>query len=218
VSQPILETINSIDSSELNEHLKLVHVSRKVELYKEGNPSKVVYIIKQGKVKIYQTPYRSENRILYIHTPGDIFGYHPMLYNEGNFASAMTIEECEFYVLEKKYFLDIVNKSADFMMMLLKNSCHELSVIINYIGAFSLKSGRERVALCLLILEEKYRQKGIDPVEITLSRADLASFSGIAFETLSRIITQFKNENLINILGRKITIINRPKLSILAKG
>jgi len=89
---------------------------------------------------------------------------------------------------------------------------------VNYIGAFSLKSGRERVALCLLILEEMYKQQGICPVEIALSRSDLAAFSGITFETLSRVITQFKEENLIKIAGRKIYITNRSAFHMLAKG
>lgn len=217
-SQPILESLNSIDRIFLNDHLTLEEFSRGVELFKEGSPSKFVYIIKRGKVKIYQTKHGSENQILYIYTAGDMFGYRPMLSEGVNFASAMTIEECELYVLQKKHFLSAVNKSVELMKLLLTNSSHEFSVIVNYIGAFSLKSGRERVALCLLILEEKYKQKGISQVEITLSRADLAAFSGIAFETLSRVITQFKDENLIKIVGRKIYITNRSVLNLLAMG
>jgi CRP/FNR family transcriptional regulator len=217
-SKPILESLNSIDLLFFNEHMKQERVSKGVELFKEGNQSKSVYIIKQGKVKIYQTMHGSENHILYIYRAGEMFGYRPMLSAGVNFASAMTIEECELYVLEKKHFLSAVNKSTELLKLLLINSTHEFSVIVNYIGAFSLKSGRERVALCLLILEEMYKHKGISPVEITLSRSDLAAFSGITFETLSRVITQFKDENLIKIAGRKTYITNRSALNLLAKG
>jgi CRP-like cAMP-binding protein len=198
--------------------MKLERVSKGVELFKEGNRAKEVYIIKQGKVKIYQTNHGSVNQILYIYSAGDMFGYRPMLYNEGNFASAMTIEDCELFVLDKKHFLSVVSKSVDLMMLILKNSSHEFSVIVNYIGAYSLKSGRERVALSLLILEEKYKVNGISPVIITLTRSDLASFAGISFETLSRIITQFKEESFIHIDGRKITLVNKSALNLLAKG
>jgi len=216
-SKPILESLNPTDLQFFNDNMKLIKVSKGVELFKEGQPPKEVYILKQGKVKIYQTKHGSENQILYIYTTGDMFGYRPLLCNEGNFASAMTIEECQLYILEKKYFLSLVNKSVDLMMLLLKSSSHEFAVILNYIGTFSLKSGREKVALCLLILEEKYKLNGISPIEITISRADLASFSGIVFETLSRIITQFKDEKLINVSGRKITLENKYALKLLAK-
>jgi len=217
-SKPILESLNAIDLKFFHEHLKLERVSSGVELFKEGSQPKAVYIVKQGKVKIYQTKHDTENQILYIYTTGDMFGYRPLLCEGVNFASAMTIEECELYVLDKKHFLSAVNKSIDLNRLLLKNSSHEFSVVLNYIGAFSLKSGRERVALCLMILEEKYNMMGITPIEITLSRSDLAAFSGIAFETLSRIITQFKDENLITVSGRKITIANKYALNLLAKG
>jgi len=217
-SQPILESLNPIDLLFFNEQMKLKRVSKGVELFKEGERAKEVYIIKQGKVKIYQTNHGSVNQILYIYSAGDMFGYRPLLYNEGNFASAMTIEDCELYILDKKHFLSVVSKSVDLMMLILKNSSHEFSVIVNYIGAYSLKSGRERVALSLLILEEKYKMNGISPVMITLSRSDLASFAGISFETLSRIITQFKEELFIHIDGRKITLANKSALNLLAKG
>ena len=92
-SQPILESLNPIDLLFFNEQMKLKRVSKGVELFKEGERAKEVYIIKQGKVKIYQTNHGSVNQILYIYSAGDMFGYRPLLYNEGNFASAMTIED-----------------------------------------------------------------------------------------------------------------------------
>jgi len=65
------------------------------------------------------------------------------------------------------------------------------------------KSAKERIALSLLILQEKYRLPGVAQPEITLSRGDLAAFAGTTHETLARIISRFKAEKIVRALGRK---------------
>jgi CRP-like cAMP-binding protein len=70
---------------------------------------------------------------------------------------------------------------------------------------------RERLALSLLILRDKYKkeEQNGSPVELTLSRDDLAKMVGTARETLTRLLHDFKVENLIAINGRKI-ILKKP--------
>ena len=198
-NRPILESLNSTDITLFNEHLKIRKVAKGVELFKEGSEGKEVFIIKSGKVKIYQTNHNAASQILYIYSTGDMFGYQPLLCNQLNFASAMTIEECDLFIIQKKHFIKIAHRSFDLLTLLLQNSSHEFSVVVNYIGAFALKSGRARVALSLLILEEKYRVDVNSPAFITLSRSDLASFARINFETLSRIITEVKTAGSLKL-------------------
>ncbi len=53
-SQPLLESLNQGDLLLFKENLKLVRFARGVEMFKEGSKPKAVYILKRGKVKIYQ--------------------------------------------------------------------------------------------------------------------------------------------------------------------
>jgi CRP-like cAMP-binding protein len=61
----------------------------------------------------------------------------------------------------------------------------------------------------MLVLIEKYKTKGLWPVEIKLSRADLAALVGTSNETLARMMTQLKHEKYIATKGRSI-IVNGP--------
>jgi CRP-like cAMP-binding protein len=47
---------------------------------------------------------------------------------------------------------------------------------------------------------------------VTISRTDLASVAGISTESFIRCLTQLKNEGLIKVEGRHITILNLQKL------
>ncbi|HWA32554.1 MAG TPA: helix-turn-helix domain-containing protein, partial [Cyclobacteriaceae bacterium] len=99
----------------------------------------------------------------------------------------------------------------------LENLSREFTVLVNRIAAFSQKSAKERLALSLLILQEKYRRPGAQYAEITLSRANMAAFVGTTNETLARILTKFKQEKIIKVIGRKIVIRNATKLYQLAE-
>jgi CRP-like cAMP-binding protein len=80
---------------------------------------------------------------------------------------------------------------------------HEFGVMVNTITVMAHKPLRERLALYLLILEERYRS---DNTEIVLPREDLANIIGTARESLGRLLKEFKEDGLIEINGKAITI------------
>ena len=211
-SKPVLDSLSKSDLLLFREHLKLKRVRKGRELFHEGSYPKGVYILKRGKVKIYQRTQNGGEQIVYIYTPGEMFGFRPLLCNDSHPASAMTLEECGIYFLPVKYFLETLKQSAALSNILLQNLSHEFSVLVNRIAAFAQKSAKERVALSLLILQEKYRKPGRQYVEISLSRADLAAFVGTTNETLARIVSKFKKEKVIKIYGRKIVVNNAEAL------
>jgi CRP-like cAMP-binding protein len=105
-------------------------------------------------------------------------------------------------------------KSTMLAKILLRNLSSEFSVWINFITTFAQYSVKERLALSLLVLAEKYkRTKEGGLVEINLTRKDLASFSATSIETLARTLTKWKNEKLIATRGRKIIIKDPLRLS-----
>jgi len=73
---------------------------------------------------------------------------------------------------------------------------------------------RERVALTLLILQEKFKDTTDEnnEIQINLTRADFANIVGTAVATLVRLLHDFKEENLIRTQGRKIIITNKLQL------
>ncbi len=216
-SRSVLDTLPTKDLNIFKEHLTLKKVAKNRELFKEGSYPKGVYILKRGKVKIYQQMQNGGEQIAYIYTPGDMFGYRPLLCNDSHPASAKTIEECGIYFLSAKDFLKTLAKSTALSNILLQNLSHEFTVLINRIAAFGQKSVKERLALSLLILMEKYRKPGGLPGEISLSRADLAAFVGTTIETVARILTILKKEKIIKTFGRKILISDIRRLYFLTE-
>lgn len=176
------------------------------DIFVEGTYPKGVYILDKGKLKIYQKTFEGSQQILNIHVQGEIVGYRPLLCDEKYPVTATAIDDCKISFIPKKHFFTAIQKSSLFSNILLKYLSYEFTVWVNTISNLKQHTVKERLFLNLLILIEKYRTKKTWPVEITLSRADLAALIGTSNETLARLLKILRNEKLIATRGRTIII------------
>lgn len=217
-SGSILEGLPQKEFRILKQGMVRIEEKRGKLIYREGTYSKGGYILRKGKVKIFQTNKDGKEQIVYIYKKGELMGYRPLLCNEPHPISAVTLEDCIISFIPKKCFLEALQASGVLANRLLVNLSHEFSVWINKISVFAQQPVRARIALSLLILSEKYRKqerKDI-PVVIDLSRDDLASYVGTAKETLVRLLHDLKQRHIVSSKGRKITILKPEELEIIA--
>lgn len=210
---PILGSLPEKELKWLREKSKQRKIRANHELFKEGSVPNMVFILKKGKVKIFQTTENGDEQIVYIYEPGDIFGYRPLLCNERHPVTARTLEESVLVCIPRSRFQELLEISPILSRILLRNLSSEFSVWINYITTFAQYSVKERLALSLLILTEKYKKsKDSKLTEISLSRKDLASFAGTSIETVARMLTKFKNDKIIRIRKRNILVTDPESL------
>ena len=69
-----------------------------------------------------------------------------------------------------------------------------------------------RIAQALLTLDEKFGKTENGFLNISISRQDLASFAGTTYETAFRIVTELTNEGLIQIVDKKIILLDKARL------
>lgn len=183
-------------------------------LFVEGTYPTGIFYLKKGKIKKYKTDRDGKEQIFYICNAGELLGYPALLSEEPYSDSATTLEDCVVSFITKEDFLKVLATSSILSNQLLKNLSHEFGVLINGIATLAHRSVRERLALSLLILKDKYREKGeqIKPTEINLSREDLSNHVGTAVETIVRLLHDFKEEGLIETNGRKIRILDAKRL------
>jgi CRP-like cAMP-binding protein len=183
-------------------------------VFSEGSyPSGIFYLIK-GKIKKYKSNNNGKEHIITICSNGEILGYPALLSGEPFPDSAITLEDSIVAFIPKDDFMKLLNESQVLCNRLLKSLSHKFGVLENIIVAFAHKTVRERLALSLIILIEKFREKGKESrkTDIVLSREDLANFVGTAVETLVRLLKEFKDEGYIETEGKKIRVLNLKEL------
>ncbi|MBZ5856915.1 Crp/Fnr family transcriptional regulator [Flavihumibacter profundi] len=182
-------------------------------IFWEGAYPAGIFYITEGKVKKYKLDKEGREQIIYVANAGELIGYHAIL-SEGRYPdSAAALENTKVTFIPKEDFLAALQHSDLLTRRLLKTLSHEFEVLANSLAMFAQKSVRERLAIQLIVLREKYKvnfKPGM-PVEINMSRDDLASLVGTARENVVRVLTKFKEEGIVETKGRKIIVqdVNR---------
>lgn len=201
--------------------LELLTVNKSEQVYKKGEvifregayPSGIFYIT-DGKVKKYKVDTDGREQIIYVANTGELLGYHAVLSEDRYPDSAAALEQSKIAFIPREDFLATLLQSDVLSRRLLKTLSHEFAVLANSLTIHAQKSVRERLALQLIVLREKYKvnfKPGM-PVEINLSRDDLASLVGTARENVVRMLSEFKEEGIVETKGRKIIVHNVKKL------
>lgn len=212
-SSSLFDFLTTSEAALLKDKMTRIEYMKGDHIFKQKSFSKGVYIIRKGKVKIFQTNADGKQSIVYIYKKGDYFGYRPLLAEEPHPVSAMAMDQVVVSFIPRDLFNSMISKSSHLARMLLGVLSKEFSVWINKMTVFSQYAVKERVALSLLILSNVYQRndENLKSVKIAISRDDFAGFVGTAKETLVRMLRIFKDQNIISTKGTKITIL-KPRL------
>jgi CRP-like cAMP-binding protein len=213
-SQSILAEMPPEDLIALTANQKRQHYAKAEIIFREETYPNGIFFIERGMVKKFKADKDGKEQIIYVANAGELIGYHALLADERFPDSATTLEASIIVFIPKADFLNVLNRSEVLGRRLLKTLSHEFAVLANSLTLFAQRSARERLALRLVILREKYK-KDFQPgmaVEINMSREDLASFSGTARENVVRISSDFKDDGILETRGRKIIVQNLQKL------
>ena len=187
-------------------------------IFTEGSYPAGIFYIKEGMVKKFKTDHNGKEHVLYLCSTGELLGYSALLCKETYPDSAVALEPSKLGFIPNEAFLRILSQSAELMMGILSSLSHEFGVLVNSVRVFAHMSVKERLALTLLILAEKFK-KGEETVgtEIHLSREDMANMVGTAVETLVRLLAELKKEGIISTNGRTIKLLKPMELIVISK-
>lgn len=185
---------------------------KKEDIYKVGSTPKGIYFVSKGRVKTYQTNELGKELITELHKEGDFFGYLSLLQDEKYTSSASALEESEISLIPKSDFFELIYKNADVSRKFIRILSDNLKDKETQLLKLAYNSVRKRVAGALITLSDKYKQEHEQTFRMQVSRDDLANIVGTATETVIRTLSDFKDEQYIEIAGGTITILNYNKL------
>ncbi|MFN8210865.1 MAG: Crp/Fnr family transcriptional regulator [Bacteroidales bacterium] len=177
-------------------------------LYHEGNRISGFYCINSGVIKVYKTGLDGKEQIIRFAKPGDIIAYRSVLSSEPACTTSKVIEDCQVCFIPSEVLISFIKTNPNFSLELMKLTCHELGEANSYITDIAQKTVRERLAEVLLKLVEDFGLDNQKFLNISLTREELANIVGTATESVIRLLSEFKSDNLVELSGRKIKILN----------
>lgn len=192
------------------------------------------YCVMEGSVKLYKISSEGREHIVHIMHPYNTFGEVPVFDNYEAVMNdkaiypinAMAIEEgTEVLLVSAKPFISFIKDNPDICLKFLSTLSKRLKLLNDHIEGITLHDVKRRLAKYILEEFEKAKEKKEkiektkriilkerNSIDLQISKYDLASHLGTILETLSRTFKKLQDEKIIEVRGKKITILNCKKL------
>ncbi len=196
---------------ELSNDRTTKQIRPKESLFEEGNLPRYLYFVKAGKIKTVKTNEYGKELIVQLFHTGDFFGYAPLISGEKYSFGAIAMEASEVSLIPKEDFLKLLFANRDVSSRLIKILANNITEKEEQLLNLAYSSVRKRVANALVALhQDQPKNKGIG-----ILRDDLARIVGTAKESVIRMLTEFKEDGLLEIKGGVIIIKELDKLATL---
>ncbi|WP_432709177.1 response regulator [Pedobacter sp.] len=187
---------------------KVRSLKKKQVVYYEGDTANAIYLVLSGTVKTLKIAEDGRELMTAVYGPEEYFGITAMLAGKEYQETAETIEDCTLCSLPKEIVDQLVYKYSDVAERFIKILACNLLQNQEQLLQLAYYSVRKRMAELLVRLHNKNRQNKT----LQFSRDNLAALAGMATETVSRVISDFKEEGLIDRIAGGIIILEPHKL------
>lgn len=195
-------------------------IERKKPLHKgdtvvrAGEPFTSLFAVRTGSFKSFVTNAEGEEQITGFHFPGDIIGFDALRSNQHqSYTQALeTAMVCElpYDTLDEMsvQFPKLRRQIMSFMSAEIKQD-HDMMMLLNK------RSAEERLLYFISHLSQRFEERGFSNKEfhLTMTRNEIGNYLGLTIETISRLLGRFQKDNIIQVDGKLITIVDFEKLS-----
>ncbi|MDP4207945.1 MAG: Crp/Fnr family transcriptional regulator [Bacteroidota bacterium] len=182
-------------------------------IFKEGDHPVGLLCLSEGKVKVFQEGVGGREQIIRLAKPIGFIGYRALFAEEDHHASAVTIEDSVVCCVDREILYQLLRANSDLSLSIIKAFATELGHSFFRTITLTQKHIRGRLAESLLFLKDTYGfEKDEKTLKVYLSREDIANLSNMTTSNAIRTLSIFSTEGLIAIDGRKIKILDIPKL------
>lgn len=182
-------------------------------IFAEGGHPLGLYCVHSGKIKIAYSGNDGREQIVRMARGGDVLGYRALLTAERYNASAIALDDSEICFIPREAFFNVMKSNTGLSFEIIKMLSTELKKAERMITDLAQKPVRERMAEALLFLRETYGfEEDGATINVTLSREDIANLVGTATETAIRLLSEFRQDKILETSGKKLKILDIDKL------
>lgn len=204
---PLFSALGDAERAALAEHFVLRRHPKNALVINEGDDTNSLYVIIEGRVKVFLTDEEGKEVILNSQQAGEYFGEVSLFDDGPRSASVMTLVDCQFAVLMKQAFIDFLTNNPQFSFKIIQGLTRRLRALSENVRSLALMDVYGRVARLLLEMAVEIQGKQI--IKDKLTHTDIAARIGASSKMVSRIMQELKKGGYITKEGGQL-VIERP--------
>lgn len=208
---PLFKQLTGPELATVKQCLKEKSFSKGELLFQEGSPCERVFIVQQGRVRLYRTSSEGREQVLEILGPGDTCACNPGSCQWFCASTAEALSACKVWFLSRDHYVRMVQTNSNLSRTLNRLFAERLGHFSSLIEEVSLKDVKKRLIKFLLDMLEESKNTS-NTLFIPFTREEIAQRIGSARETIARYLYQLKRKKLIDIKPHEIVIRDKEAL------
>ncbi len=201
---------------ELINEARTEKIFRKGEvIVKENEPIDSFLYLRQGLVKFYKTDEHGKDHLLSITKPGDFVNLLNIFSDTNYHYSVCALEETMVCEVKLDALKEVIASNSKFALRILNRIGHISDEVILNRFEISRKQIKGRVAYILIYLADQIYKN--PEFRIPITRRELGELISMTTENTIRTLSEFKNDGIISMEGKVITILDYDRLHNILK-
>jgi CRP/FNR family cyclic AMP-dependent transcriptional regulator len=210
----LFRDLSERDMADLDRVTTITAVPRGRVFYEPEDVSQVLFLIREGRVQIYRISPEGKKLVIATLGPGALFGEMALLGQQMQNAFAEALDDCRIFVMSRADLERLILNQPSVGQRVLETTGKRLRDAEKRLEDMAFKSIPARLASLLLRMSA---EQGSDEV-VGMTHQDLAETVGTYRETATQVLNDMKADGLIEIGRKRITILDRARLEVLAQG
>jgi CRP/FNR family transcriptional regulator, anaerobic regulatory protein len=164
-------------------------------LYEAGSDKEFIYSIRRGIVKLKHIAQDGSSRIVRLLGNGAAIGLELLDGAPSYHHTAIALTPVDLCKIPLSTIRQLENDHPKLCVQVSQQLQNQLNIADQWIVALSTGAARQRVAQLVLLLERFFSED--NGAFILINREDMAAMTGIAVETVSRMIADFKRQKIL---------------------
>ncbi|HAM73702.1 MAG TPA: Crp/Fnr family transcriptional regulator [Verrucomicrobiales bacterium] len=177
-------------------------------LFHEGDVSHGFYIVQSGAVNVHRVNAAGKEQVIHVFRAGESFAEGALTNERGYPADARAVESTQVLLVQKAGFLALLKRQPELALRMLGAMSIHLRVLVGQLEDLTMKDVETRLANWLL--KRCPTPVGAQPatIELKTTKRVLAAELGTVSETFSRTLAKLRAQRLVEVNGKKITLLN----------
>jgi CRP-like cAMP-binding protein len=207
----------SVFQNATDEDLKLIAghgIERSIEegefFFFQGDPADYLYVLISGRAKLMQTNPAGQQVNLRTINEWQMFGALGAVRDGATYpATAQALENSTALAIKSEYLHELMETRPYLSFDLMKLMTGYIQEMQERYRELATEKVERRIARALLRLAAQMGAKNAGGIELTFTRQDLAEMSGTTIYTVSRILSEWERQGLVEA-GRERVLIRNP--------
>lgn len=205
--------------SGLRQQIRTRKLAKSELLFSAGDTSDSMYLVQQGRIRIWTVSAAGAEVTLNVLGPGTVFGEIGLLDGSERTAGASALDSVELLTITRGSFDNALDRDPQLARNVISFLCERLRWVSARMEDSALRSAPERLSRMLLHLVNDY---GVDTPEglqlsINLTQSELARWTHMSRESLNKILNRWSDEGLLEQNRGKITVQQLDRLGEIAE-